>query len=70
MRYQIIDMDKIRSGECAMTNPDGNTGINVDLALLSEEETLAKFKEILKEGYNSWKYNHIDQHWEEFKKEL
>jgi hypothetical protein len=50
MRYLIIDMEKVRSGKCNFTNPNGYVGLNIDLAILSEEDTIAKFKEIWDEG--------------------
>jgi hypothetical protein len=74
-------MDKIRSGECNINNPDNLIGLNLDLAILSEEESLAKFKEIWDKANESTEdnthdcpfgieYSKIEQDWEEFKQTL
>ena len=76
MRYLLIDMDKIRSGECNINNPDNLIGLNLDLAILSEEESLAKFKEIFMAGENfiCWEerltYSKKSPNWEQFKENL
>ena len=79
MRYLLIDMDKVRSGECNINNPDNWVGLNLDLAILSEEETLAKFKEIWDDGHECGFIDGFDgytvpktkeQDWEQFKETL
>lgn len=74
MRYLLIDMDKVRSGECNINNPDNFVRLNLDLAILSEEESLAKFKEIWNRAFYVGKYiNMLDseeQEWEQFKQTI
>jgi len=80
MRYLIIDTQKIKTGECNIINPDGQKSLNIDKAILSEEESMAKFKHIWNEASLSTRYatyhaedivqEEIDSDWKEISKEL
>lgn len=69
MRYAIINLDNI--GKC---KPDTILDLFATKTCLSEEETMAKLKEIWEDGYfsgdNDMEYPAMNHYWEEFKKNL
>lgn len=77
MRYLIIDIEKLKATENAISNPREALNFSVGLNkyikpfVLSEEETLSKFKEVWDAGAIEAQGNYLDAPtFEEFMKTL